>query len=128
MARAGEAELVESARPGRAARALLAEAKNLRSAAGDALMAPEERRRQARQAFETVRSDIVRAQLAVIPISRLKEITEGRLRLGAIEKAGYSTVSAILAAGRQRLEQLPGVGPQTSVQVIAAARQLQTTM
>ena len=128
MARGGDAAMAESARPGRAARALLAEAKNLKSAAGDALLAPEKRRRRARSAFERVRSDLVRAQLEVIPISRLKEITEGRLRLGAIENAGFRTVSAVMAAGRHRLEQLPGVGPQTSVQVIAAARQLEATM
>lgn len=128
MASAGVVSPSTAAKPGRSARALLAEARRLRAAAGDALEAPEERRRKARLAFEAVRNDLVHRQLAVLPVSRLKEMTEGRLRLGAIEGAGYSTVAAVLAAGRHRLEQLPGVGPQTAVQVIAAARQLQATM
>lgn len=128
MAAGGDRAGLEAARPGRAARALLAQAKNLQAAANNALAAPGERRRKARHAFEAVRTEIVQGQLAVIPISRLKEITQGRVRLGAIEAAGYRTVADVLGSSRHRLEQVDGVGPQTSVQVIAAARQLEATM
>ncbi|MDP8926998.1 MAG: helix-hairpin-helix domain-containing protein, partial [Actinomycetota bacterium] len=115
-------------RPGRAAHALLAEARTLQTAARGALTAPETRRKDARRAFDAVRDYLVKAQIAAIPIGRLRETTEGRLRLGAIEAAGYRTVAAAAAAVRHRLEQLPGVGPQTAAQVIAAARQLEAAI
>jgi len=63
-----------------------------------------------------------------MPLARLKETTQGRLRLGVIESAGYRTVGAAAAAGQYRLQQLNGVGPQTATQVIAAARQLEAAM
>jgi SNF2 family DNA or RNA helicase len=74
------------------------------------------------------RDDVVRQQLAELPLARLKETTQGRLRLGAIEAAGYRTVGQAEAAGIHRLEQIPGVGPQTATQVVAAARQLSSAM
>lgn len=115
----------EPVRPGSSARALLAQARTLQTAARDALTAPESRRMRARRAFDVVRDDLVETQMAAIPIGRLRETTEGRLRLGPIEAAGYRTVAAAGTAGRHRLEQLPGVGPHTAAQVIAAARQLE---
>ncbi|MGH3979486.1 MAG: SNF2-related protein, partial [Pseudonocardiaceae bacterium] len=51
-------------------------------------------------------------------------MTRGRLRLNPLEQAGYRTVADVLTASQARLEQVPGVGPQTASQVIAAARQL----
>ena len=63
-----------------------------------------------------------------IPLDRIKEITQGRLRLGAIEQAGFRTVGAVAKAGPHRLQAIPGVGPQTASQVVAAARQLQAAM
>jgi SNF2 family DNA or RNA helicase len=74
------------------------------------------------------RDDVVRQQLAELPLARLKETTQGRLRLGAIEAAGYRTVGQAAAAGVFRLQQIPGVGPQTATQVVAAARQLSSVM
>jgi hypothetical protein len=35
-----------------------------------------------------------------MPIARLRETTQGRLRLQAIEAAGYDTVGEALALGR----------------------------
>ncbi len=63
-----------------------------------------------------------------MPLDRIKEITQGRLRLAAIEQAGFRTVAAVAAAGPHRLQAIPGVGPQTASQVVAAARQLQAAM
>ena len=45
-----------------------------------------------------------------------------------MEAAGYRTVGQAAAAGPVRLRQIPGVGPQTATQVIAAARQLGMAM
>jgi superfamily II DNA or RNA helicase len=114
--------------PGAAARALATQARTFRTGISDALTAPEVRRKAARRAFDVVRDDIGRQQLAEIPLARLKETTQGRLRLAAIGKAGYRTVGQAAAAGQLRLQQIPGVGPQTAAQVIAAARQLEAAM
>jgi len=88
----------------------------------------EKRRADARLAYDTVRDEIVTREIAAMPIGRLRETTQGRLRLGALERAGYRTVGSAAAAGPQRLQQVPGVGPQTAYQVVAAARQLEAAM
>ena len=56
-------------------------------------------------------------------MDRLKEIVP-RLPVAKLEKAGFADVHAILDAGPQRLEQIPGVGPQTAAQAVAAARRI----
>ena len=109
-------------------RDLVKRARALRSQISSALAAPSIRLRAARRAYEAVRDDLVRRQLDTLPLKRLRETTQGRLRLGAIESAGYRTVGQAAAAGRFRLEQIPGVGPQTAAQVIAAAHQLKAAM
>jgi superfamily II DNA or RNA helicase len=114
--------------PGHAARSVLSQSRALRAAITDALTAPEARRQSARRAYESVRGDVVRAELAKMPLDRIKEITQGRLRLAAIEQAGFRTVGAVAAAGPHRLQSIQGVGPQTAAQVVAAARQLRTAM
>lgn len=110
------------------ARATLKEAKRFRKTASQATKAAEKRRAAARKAFVNARSELVQHQLDTMPLGRIREITEGRLRLGPIEAAGYTTVNAAAAAGRARLQQIPGVGPRTAVQVIAAARQLEVAL
>jgi hypothetical protein len=75
-----------------------------------------------------LRDDVVRQEMATMPLTRIKETTQGRLRLGPLEKAGYRTVGAAAAAGTWRLQEIPGIGPHTAAQVIGAARQLQAAM
>lgn len=62
--------------------------------------------------------------LDAIPVARLKEVTEGRLRLGEVERSGLRSVRQVLDAGSYRLRQIPGVGQRTADQAIAAARQM----
>ncbi|MCY0940638.1 DEAD/DEAH box helicase [Streptomyces antarcticus] len=62
--------------------------------------------------------------LDAIPVARLKEVTEGRVRLGEVERSGLRSVRQVLDAGSYRLRQIPGVGQRTADQVIAAARQI----
>ncbi|KQX58844.1 helicase SNF2 [Streptomyces sp. Root66D1] len=62
--------------------------------------------------------------LDAIPVARLKEVTEGRLRLGEVERSGLRSVREVLDAGSYRLRLIPGVGQRTADQVIAAARQI----
>ncbi|WP_267243201.1 DEAD/DEAH box helicase [Streptomyces sp. PR69] len=63
-------------------------------------------------------------ELEAIPVARLRDVTEGRLRLNAIETAGYTSVRQVLRANRYQLRQIPGVGAQTADQALAAARQI----
>lgn len=107
---------------------LVKRARAIRSEIAGAVAAPSIRFRAARHAYEVVRDDLVRQQLDTLPLKRLRETTQGRLRLGVVESAGYRTVGQAMAAGRFRLEQIPGVGPQTASQVIAAANQLMAAM
>ncbi len=75
-------------------------------------------------ALNVIRERQARAELAGIPLSRLKDVTGGRLRLGTLEKAGYATVLDVLNATPYELQRLPGVGPHTQRQAHAAARQI----
>jgi len=118
----------EQPRSYRSSRSLVADARRLRSEISVALAVPAGRRGAARAAFEVVRDDIVRQQLDVMPLARLKETTQGRLRLGAIEAAGYRTVGAAAKAGVYGLQQLDGVGPQTASRLVAAAHQIERAM
>ena len=109
-------------------RALVAQARALRNGISEVVAAPAARRSSARTAYENARDDVVYQQIATLPLARLKETTQGRLRLGLLEAAGYRTVGQAAAAGVTGLQRIPGVGPQTATQVVAAARQLSIMM
>jgi SNF2 family DNA or RNA helicase len=79
-------------------------------------------------AYDAARDELVYQQLAELPLARLKETTQGRLRLGAIEAAGYQTVGQAGVAGVFGLQQIPGVGPETAAKVVGAANQLRRAM
>ncbi len=109
---------------GRQARAVLSRAAGLLAAART-LAAEHERLRDAvREAVGALREELVGRELRGIPVARLKDVTEGRLRLGALEQAGYTTVGQVLDAGPHALQQVPGVGLQSARQAVAAARQI----
>lgn len=69
-------------------------------------------------------AQMVRRELSTIPVARLKEVTEGRLRLGKLESAGYSTVLSVFQSTPRQLTMIPGVGDQTAMQAVAAALQV----
>ncbi|MFE2842208.1 DEAD/DEAH box helicase [Streptomyces scopuliridis] len=77
-----------------------------------------------RDAFRPLQRELTGAELAAIPVSRLKDVTAGRLRLGALEQAGFTSVGEVYEAGRHALRQLPGVGGQTADQAVAAATRI----
>ncbi|WP_069169799.1 DEAD/DEAH box helicase [Streptomyces griseus] len=109
---------------GREARELLDGARRLSAAAG-AVLADHARAVEAAQAaLAPLLDSLVGREIAGIPAARLGEVTEGRLRLGALEQAGYTTVGQVHAAGRYELRQIPGVGAQTADQALAAAGQI----
>ncbi|MGW0577418.1 DEAD/DEAH box helicase [Streptomyces sp. NPDC002920] len=109
---------------GRRARELYAQGERLHEAAG-ALCADHARALDAvRAAHAPLRDALVAEELRTIPLARLKDVTEGRLRLGAVEAGGFGSVGAVYEASRHALRQIPGVGAQTADQALAAARQL----
>jgi superfamily II DNA or RNA helicase len=110
------------------ARELIAAAERLRARSDAALTLSEGRKRAARALYERARDEIVREQLARMPIERLKDTTEGRLRLGPLEGAGIATVGQALAEGRARLLRLPGIGDQSAQAIIGAARQVEAAL
>jgi superfamily II DNA or RNA helicase len=77
-------------------------------------------RRQAQQ----VREQQMLAALDEIPVARLNDVTEGRLRVGALEAAGYGTVSRVHRAEPYDLLRVPGIGRATAAQAQAAAAAL----
>ncbi|MFH8474066.1 DEAD/DEAH box helicase [Streptomyces sp. NPDC018000] len=120
-----EAGPTEAGAPtGRAARELMAQAEQLLDTAR-ALLADHARAVDAVHTTLTPLLDsLVRRELSAIPVTRLKDVTEGRLRLGAIEQAGFTTVGQVHEANRYELRQIPGVGAQTADQALAAAGQI----
>ncbi|WP_436771056.1 DEAD/DEAH box helicase [Yinghuangia sp. YIM S09857] len=109
---------------GKQARAVIAQAVGLRDAAAELL---DDHRRAwgvVTEALTPLRAELVLRELDVIPIGRLKDVTEGRLRLAALEAAGYDTVRRVHDAGHHVLRQIPGVGAQTADQAVAAAAQI----
>ncbi|MTE20820.1 ATP-dependent helicase [Streptomyces sp. TRM43335] len=77
-----------------------------------------------RAALKPICDTAVEQALDAIPVARLKEVTEGRLRLGEVDRSGLRSVRQVLDAGSYRLRQIPGVGQRTADQVIAAARRI----
>ncbi|MER7035350.1 ATP-dependent helicase, partial [Streptomyces albidoflavus] len=77
-----------------------------------------------REALRPIHDGLAEKELDAIPVARLKDVTEGRLRLAEVEKGGFRTVRQVLDAGPYRLRQIPGVGQQTAAQTVAAARQI----
>lgn len=109
---------------GRAARELLERAEGLLASARAVLADHAGAVDAVRAALAPLLDALVAPELAVIPVSRLKDVTEGRLRLGALEQAGFTTVGQVHAANRYELRQLPGIGAQTADQALAAAGQI----
>ncbi|MFE6103434.1 DEAD/DEAH box helicase [Streptomyces laurentii] len=77
-----------------------------------------------RAALKPIHDAAVARELDAIPVARLQDVTEGRLRLGYVERNGFGTVGRVLDAGPYRLRQIPGVGQRTADQMLAAARRL----
>ncbi|MER7812592.1 DEAD/DEAH box helicase [Streptomyces sp900116325] len=122
MTEAGETDT--GAPRGKAARELLAHAEQLLGAARAVLSDHARAVDAIHTELTPILDSLIRRELAAIPVSRLKDVTEGRLRIGAVEQAGYTTVGQVHEANRYELRQIPGVGAQTADQVLAAAGQI----
>ncbi|MEV2235867.1 DEAD/DEAH box helicase [Streptomyces phaeochromogenes] len=109
---------------GRKTRTVVGRAERLRGLARGVLDDHARAVDQVRTALAPVLAELVAQELEGIPVSRLKDVTEGRLRLGALEGAGLGSVRGVFDASRYELRQIPGVGAQTADQALAAARQI----
>lgn len=105
-------------------RRLLADGKRMLGAARRLLSDEERARGEVRDVIAQRQAELVQDHLDALPLSRLKDAAGGRLRLGALEQAGYTTVGSIHRATAGELRDVPGVGGQTAEQVTAAAAQL----
>jgi SNF2 family DNA or RNA helicase len=106
-----------------AVRALLRRAGTAVTAARSLLESDAHAQQAVREAYGRLHSAAVREKLAQTPVERLKDVVP-RLPVAKLEKAGYGDVGAVLDAGSERLEQIPGVGAQTAAQAVAAARRI----
>ncbi|MGW1558351.1 DEAD/DEAH box helicase [Streptomyces sp. NPDC002144] len=109
---------------GRRAREVCARGTRLYDAARTVLEDHARALEAVRSALAPLRDELVAKELESIPVARLKDATEGRLRLAAVEAAGFTTVRSVYEAGRFQLRQIPGVGAQTADQALAAAGQI----
>ena len=104
--------------------ALLARAQSVRNAIASLDQSVQRARGDVVSTFERARDRRVWSDLAAMPVERVKDVTDGRLRLGALRQHGYRTVADVLHAGPARLLHVPGVGESTAPKVYAAADQI----
>ncbi|MFE0522284.1 DEAD/DEAH box helicase [Streptomyces sp. NPDC058954] len=115
---------VQAAPVGRRAREVCEQGTRLYEAARSVLDDHARALEAVRSALAPLRDELVARELESIPVARLKDATEGRLRLAAVEAAGFTTVRSVHEASRFELRRLPGVGAQTADQALAAAHQI----
>jgi len=120
----GDVEREDPAPTPRQVRVLLQRAGRLRSHARTLLADDAEARADAQRALSAMRTRLAREELRSIPLARLKDVTVGRLRVSALEQAGYQTVLDILDTTPYALQLLPGVGAWSARQAHAAAGQI----
>ncbi|WP_370614456.1 DEAD/DEAH box helicase [Mumia sp. Pv 4-285] len=79
-------------------------------------------------AAKAVRQGEAHKLIADMPVERLREATNGQLRINALTSAGLSNVQQVLDQGA-RILALPGVGETTGTRMLGAARSIwQTTI
>ncbi|WP_306316511.1 MULTISPECIES: DEAD/DEAH box helicase [unclassified Streptomyces] len=109
---------------GRAERAAVADGARLHAAVRGLLGDHARAVAAVRAALDPLLDESVARVLDTMPVARLQEATDGRVRVGLVERAGLGTVRQVLDAGPGRLHQIHGVGPQTATQLLAAAGRL----
>nr|BFF17861.1 hypothetical protein GCM10025730_13820 [Promicromonospora thailandica] len=107
-----------------AARELLARAASTHTLGADALTERGAAPERVRAAYRAARDARVLAQLAEVPVDRIREVSTGRLRVGPVEAAGFRTVAQVLDASEAELDAVDGVGPRTARLLLDAAQQI----
>jgi hypothetical protein len=125
---AGKPAEARSPRPGKAARAVIADGRAVHDAIEAVLAAPGESREVARRAYEAVRDQVVAGALDVMPVDRLRDLIRGKVTLAPLIDAGLESVGAVLAAGPEALRRTPGVRRKTDRRVLVAAAQMRESV
>ena len=131
VARAAEltrAPEANSPRPGKAARAVVADGRAVHDAIEAVLAAPGEAREVARAAYEAVREEIVAGALEAMPVDRLRDLIRGKVAFAPLIDAGLPTVGRVLAAGPEALRRVPGVRRKSARRVLAAASRMRESV
>jgi superfamily II DNA or RNA helicase len=115
-------------RPGKAARAVVADGRAVHDAIEAVLAAPGESREVARRAYEAVRDQIVDGALDVMPVDRLRDLIPGKVTLAPLLEGGIETVGQVLATGQEGLRQLPRVRRRAARRIMAAAAQMRESV
>ncbi len=108
--------------PGRATRELLDRARRLHDAARALLDDHSRACRAVREAHAALLAELVDLELGNIPVHRLEDATEGRVKVAHLERAGLASVRDVHRAAGHELERIPGVSRQTARQAAAAAQ------
>ncbi|MFC6238018.1 DEAD/DEAH box helicase [Longivirga aurantiaca] len=108
-------------------RSLLARAQMLAAQAESITSTSAGSSREVADGYRAVVARMVARELGSIPVARLRDVTEGRLRLGPIESR-YKTVAQLQNVSAYTLMQLPGVGEATASQVVAAVHTVARTV
>ena len=120
--------LHDAGRPARADRAevlaLLEQARAQAASAATLVADVDGARRAVVSAFEAMRARRAQADLARVPVDRVRDVTEGRLSLDGLAAHGVRTVADVLRAGTHGLQAAPGIGPQSAARIVAAAEQI----
>jgi len=77
-----------------------------------------------RERAGVLREQAALAALDAMPAARIKDVTEGRVRVTALRSAGYLTVGQVHRAGAYELLRVPGIGRASAEQAKSAAAQL----
>jgi superfamily II DNA or RNA helicase len=105
-------------------RALFGRAQRLADAARETLEQHSAQADGVRDRAGRLREQQTTTALEAIPVARLNDVTEGRLRVGVLETAGFPTVAAVHRAEPYDLLRVPGIGRATAAQAKAAAATL----
>jgi hypothetical protein len=119
---ASEPPAVRGVRSAAEARRILAIVTSFALRATTVLATPAGLRESARQLADELKARAVTARLQELPITALRGSAGQGARLSQLQRAGYRTVGDLLTARSHVLDAVPGVGPRTVQQVMAAAR------
>lgn len=112
-------------RPGAETAQLIREAAHLNVVISDAASLSSRHRGEASQQLRALHQQGVISKLDELTLDSISAASSGRLRIGALEQAGYRTVGQLRGVTAAQLQQLNGVGPQTAQQVVAACARLE---
>ncbi|GHJ43567.1 helicase SNF2 [Catellatospora sp. TT07R-123] len=105
------------------ARALVTDAAQAQQAARTLLDAEDQLVTGIRELADTHRRRLLDERLHQADLARLREASDGRLRLGSLQAAGLTTVGQVIAQ-RQHLHRYPGLGAASIAQIEAAIESL----